>query len=47
MNVRAILEGMMDRLASFAEGNPESIPAELKYVSSACPLFSSCHLRMP
>ena len=33
VNVRAILEGMMDRLASFAESNPDAIPADLKCVA--------------
>lgn len=37
VNVRAILEGMMDRLAAFAESNPDSIPADLKCVA-ACVL---------
>jgi len=30
VNVRAILEGMMDRLAVFAESNPDAIPADLR-----------------
>lgn len=32
VNVRSILEGMMDRLASYAESNPDAISPELKYV---------------
>lgn len=35
VNVRGVLEGMMDRLAAFAEGNPDAIPPDMKCVS--CP----------
>ncbi len=38
VNVRAILEGMMDRLASFAEANAEAIPAELQTFN----MFNGC-----
>lgn len=41
VNVRTILEGMMDRLASFAESNPDAIPADLQcvYVRTALILY--------
>jgi len=38
VNVRAILEGMMDRLASYAEANPEAIPQELQTFD----MFNGC-----
>lgn len=38
VNVRVILEGMMDRLASYAEANPEAIPQELKTFD----MFNGC-----
>jgi len=38
VNVRAILESMMDRLSGFADGNPNKIPAEVQ----AFQVFNEC-----